>query len=200
MHRVYSTLGHGSCTPLCILVVLISGRHTPSSSWVIIIILIIFGATWRLFFVGACEGHLPEIFGMIHVRRYTPLPAMLFTVRNMIIFLIWSARELWPALTSSQRVLFIRAFPKEIHNQLLQVVWLLSGGPDHIMLCTCMFQHVYLHICIVQVCMCACVLQLLIYSAVTKKSIRGTLCSRLKLCQMLLGTENSSVGKHCKGN
>ncbi|KAJ0056963.1 hypothetical protein NL108_000775 [Boleophthalmus pectinirostris] len=32
----------------------------------------------RMFFVGARDGHWPPIFSMIHIRRHTPLPAVLF--------------------------------------------------------------------------------------------------------------------------
>ncbi|XP_061163232.1 large neutral amino acids transporter small subunit 1-like [Saccostrea echinata] len=42
----------------------------------------------RLFFVGAREGHLPEFFSMIHTKKYTPLPAMLFTGGMSLVYLI----------------------------------------------------------------------------------------------------------------
>lgn len=37
-------------------------------------------ASFRLVYVAAREGHLPEFLAMVHTKQHTPLPAMLFNV------------------------------------------------------------------------------------------------------------------------
>ncbi|CAK8682004.1 unnamed protein product [Clavelina lepadiformis] len=47
----------------------------------------------RLFFVGAREGQLPNILSMIHTKKFTPVPAIIFNCLLSLLYLV--AGDIW---------------------------------------------------------------------------------------------------------
>ncbi|XP_041935219.1 cystine/glutamate transporter [Alosa sapidissima] len=62
----------------------------------------------RMLFVGGREGHWPALFSMIHIRRQTPLPAVLF-MYPMVVFMVIRSGDIYQLinLASFSRWLFI---------------------------------------------------------------------------------------------
>lgn len=44
---------------------------------------------FRLFYVGAREGHMPQILSMVQMKRLTPMPACLFMVSDALVLHNW---------------------------------------------------------------------------------------------------------------
>ncbi|XP_034528947.1 cystine/glutamate transporter [Notolabrus celidotus] len=65
-----------------------------------------FGAP-RMLFVGAREGHWPHIFSMIHIRRNTPLPAVMFLYPLVVLMLITGELQQLLNFASFSRWFFI---------------------------------------------------------------------------------------------
>ncbi|XP_025835752.1 Y+L amino acid transporter 2-like [Agrilus planipennis] len=64
----------------------------------------------RLFLVGSQEGHLPELFSFIHVKRMTPVPSLIFTcvtslcmlfVSDIFILINYYSQILWLSIAAS---------------------------------------------------------------------------------------------------
>ncbi|KAJ4924804.1 hypothetical protein JOQ06_003754 [Pogonophryne albipinna] len=86
-----------------------------------------FGAP-RMLFVGAREGHWPPIFSMIHIRRHTPLPAVLL-LYPMVVVVMLITGEIYQLLNfaSFSRWFFIALVPLVIAVTFTVVCFFIVG-------------------------------------------------------------------------
>ena len=67
-------------------------------------------------YVAGREGHLPEVLSFVSVRRLTPLPSIVFTVKPLLLY------------TSSYCLLFFATFPDYIEHPEYNVILRVSNA------------------------------------------------------------------------
>ena len=75
----------------------------------------------RLVYVAGREGHLPEVLSFVHVKRYTPLPSIVFTVITFYNLAI-QENNLSTKIRTEYRLMSLKTRTEEntyIHNQSL---------------------------------------------------------------------------------
>ena len=94
----------------------------------------------RLFFVGAREGHLPEFMAMIHRKRFTPMPAMLFTSSLTLVMLC--SNDMWTLINYMSFVQWL-----SVGMSIAALLYLRKTKPDMhrpIRVSTTLFSHAFL--------------------------------------------------------
>lgn len=69
----------------------------------------------RMFYVASREGQLPEVLSMIHIRRHTPLPAVLVLVSHKRTHVPLNGHLYWYSCTAEQNHLQLPFFPHTEH-------------------------------------------------------------------------------------
>ncbi|XP_048865661.1 cystine/glutamate transporter-like isoform X1 [Brienomyrus brachyistius] len=89
-----------------------------------------FFAISRMLFVGAREGHFPALFSMIHIRRKTPLPAVLMLYPLVVVMLIrgklfqlinYAAFSRWLFIAMTTLGLLIHRYRFPLHSRPFKV-------------------------------------------------------------------------------
>ncbi|XP_065562288.1 Y+L amino acid transporter 2-like isoform X1 [Artemia franciscana] len=98
----------------------------------------------RLMEAGAKEGHLPNLFGFIHVKRLTPIPALLLNalitiamliVSDVFVLINYLSFALWLTVAASiASLLFLRWKKPEIHRPIKVPIFL-----PILFFCCCIF-------------------------------------------------------------
>lgn len=77
----------------------------------------------RLFLTGSQEGHLPDLFSFIHVRRMTPIPSLLFTCVTSLAMLM--VRDVFVLINYFSQILWL-----SVVLSIIGMLWLRHKQPD----------------------------------------------------------------------
>lgn len=76
----------------------------------------------RLFLTGSQEGHLPDLFSFIHIKRSTPIPSLIFTVSCTFSLILKIKSPNFQCVTSLVMLLISDAYI--LINYYGQILWL----------------------------------------------------------------------------
>uniref|UniRef100_A0A3P8U2A4 Si:ch73-352p4.8 n=2 Tax=Amphiprion percula TaxID=161767 RepID=A0A3P8U2A4_AMPPE len=94
-----------------------------------------FFAVPRMLFVGARDGHWPPIFSMIHIRRHTPLPAVLFLYPFVVLMLMtgeiyqlinFASFPRWFFIALATLGMLIHRYRFPLHPRPFKVSWVIA--------------------------------------------------------------------------
>ena len=100
----------------------ITTRHFRLASFQLCYITVLLWWAWnscssnRLVYAAAKEGHLPVCLAMIHTKRHTPVPALVFTVSGMWTGLVFMKLDYVNPTYTENRLVFIPEMQVSFHG------------------------------------------------------------------------------------